>query len=255
MAEIIWQKVTSETQRLKLEQEAARKIYGENIDRVSTILDSWNDDPDENLYDWAASKGYSWREARDHAARIGTHTHQLIEDWLTLYARGEIVFSDWTGAVISFKKLTASFSRVPAELQPIVMTCFRGFCEWFARFPSVKVIAIEERIINPELGLGGTCDFKCVLDWGEGPKRVMIDWKTSNKTYMKHQVQLGAYSLLHKWKHPNDPPFDFYGVVRFDKKMGGFEEHYTDHDGILKSERFFLHLLEGVRMRKELVMF
>lgn len=253
--DIDWRPATSTASELKKKQAEAKKIYGDDIARVSTVLETWNDDPEEALSDWVASQGYQWRQTRDVAAQIGTHTHQLIEDALTLFARGQLRFDDFANSVITFQKLTASFQRVPQHLQQQVMLCFSSFCRWFAQFPHVEVIAIEERVICPDLKLGGTCDFKAVFDWGAGPKRVMIDWKTSNKTYTKHLVQLGAYSILHKWKHPNDPPFDFYGTVRFDKKMGGYEEHFAGPADIAKAEEFFLHLLKGYHMRKNLPSF
>lgn len=246
---------TSKAAQRRQKEEAARNIYGEDIARVSTVLDSWHDDPEEKIADWVAWQGFKWRETRDRAAEIGTHTHQMIEDCLKLVQMGEISFADVGKAIHSFQTISAGFQRVPVALRETVMRCFMGFVTWAARFPSLKVISLEETIIDRKLKIGGTCDFKGIVDWGEGPKRLLLDWKTSSKTHRKHKVQIGAYSHLHKVKYPNDPPFDFYGVIRFDREMGGFEEHYTNADDIVKDERFFLKLVELHHMSKDLVMF
>ena len=232
-------------------------IYGDDIARVSTVLGMWNDDPGEKLMDWAGAMGYRWRGVREDAATIGTHTHKLIEDTLTLVQRGALKVDSLDDDAESMQRFMQGAANVPAKFQKPVSLAFGAFVRWASSFAVVEPTALEETIICQEWGLGGTCDFKGILDAGDGsgPKRVMIDWKTSSRTSMKHKVQLGAYSLLHRHKYPDDPPFDFYGVIRFCKKTGVFEQHWTDYDDLQNDEEFFLKLLDIYRSRKALQMF
>lgn len=232
-------------------------IYGDDIARVSTVLSMWNDDPGEKLMDWAGAMGYGWRGIREDAASIGTHTHTLIEDTLTLVQRGSLKFDTIEATQESMAKFMSGMVNVPKKFQKPVMLSFGAFMRWASTFAVIEPTQLEETIICDEWGLGGTCDFKGVVDYGDGtgPKRVMIDWKTSSRTSMKHKVQLAAYSLLHRWKYPDDPPFDYYGVIRFCKKTGVYEQHWTDYEDLQNDEEFFLKLLDIYHSRKLLKMF
>jgi len=245
----------SKSQQMKDEQAQANRIYGDDIARVSTVLSTWDDDPEEKLMDWAASLGHGWRESRHEAATIGTHVHEMIEDFFKMMQRGEIVFGDSNSYMLALQRVKIRLQGVMPRHRERVMRAFMAFMDWASRFNSIGIISLEERIICQEMKIGGTCDFKGIIGQGGQLLRVMLDWKTSRMTQMKHKVQLGAYSVLHKIKYPEDEPFDFYGVIRFDKMMGVWEEHYTDHDGILEAEEFFLHMVKGYHMRKKLQMF
>ncbi len=245
----------SKAQELRDKQSQALRIYGDDIARVSTVLGTWNDDPEERLMDWAAFSGFSWRADRDEAATIGTHVHEMIEDCLKLVQNKSLEFSDLDSYMGAFQTMSAGFQKVAPRHREVVMRCFMAFLGWASRFQRFDIIALEEKIISQDLKVGGTCDFKGILDWGQGPARVLLDWKTSKSTNMKHKVQLAAYSILHKCKHPNDPPFDYYGVIRFDKVAGTWHDHFTDHKDILEDEEFFMHLVQGFHMRRKLKMF
>lgn len=226
----------TESERRRYEEEDAKNIYGEGIDRVSTILSLWNNDPEEKLMDWAASKGHGWRPYRAECARIGTATHEMIEsDCNAIKAR-----QSWE----TIMQMSASaLARQPLAIRETVQRCYAGWVQWVSRFNRFDVIAAEETIIHDGLKVGGTCDLKAIVDYGEGPKRIMCDWKTSSGFHLKQRVQLSAYDILHKYAHPEDPPFDYYGIVRFDRRRGGFEELWFTPDVIVKDSELFLSLV------------
>ncbi len=197
----------------------AENIYGDDIDRVSTILDMWHDKGDA-LVSWAAnlaSSGKSWKEERDHAADVGTHTHDMIEMSLRHHYSGAV-----DREVIAGESL-AKLASIPHSMRDEVRLSCMGWSQW-ADGKNIEPEYVEVKLIDRTMKIGGTPDFIGKING----VRYLLDWKTSKQVYRKHKVQMAAYKYLHDLFRP-DEPIERFGVVRLCKRTGVFDDHYW-HD-------------------------
>jgi hypothetical protein len=73
---------------------------------------------------------------------------------------------------------------------------FDSFKKWFDRFV-IKVIAVEEKIMDEALGFSGTIDFVGVLSIPTGAKNVcVLDWKSPLGFGRTWEAQASAYFHL-----------------------------------------------------------
>lgn len=205
-------------------------IYGNNIDRVTEVIDTWHDG--DGLINWAASLGHSWREVRGHAAKVGTHTHEIIEATLKHMRADGDLRDQMQIAAKSYVKL----QNIPTGMLNEVSLACTGWMQW-ANGKSIVVERLEEKLVDEKRGFGGTCDFKGLIDG----HRVMLDWKTSKGISVRHKIQLGAYAMLHEMHHP-DEPIEWYGVVQCDKRMGVYKDMYWND--LEMEKEMFLTLLK-----------
>lgn len=189
-------------------------IYGDNIARVSDVLDCWGE-PGDGLTDWAAGLGYSWKQVRQHAADVGTHTHTVIETLL----RG-VGVQDYDAAHAAAYAAVEAAQAIPESMAAEVKIACAAFGQW-CEGKVIEPEHLEETIVDRVRGFGGTCDFKGLVNG----KRCLLDWKTSKRTYPRHKVQIAAYAMLHELEHP-DEPIEFFGVLRLDKRLGVAEDHW-----------------------------
>ena len=165
------------------------------VPRVTDIINYFGDK--EALINWSNSLGFKrlrYRDELDKASAIGSETHEAIESYLK------------TGVE------TTTYS-IP----------FKGFLLWINRIRAgnrVEVLKIEEPLIGTYYG--GTCDLLIKVN----DKIFVVDYKTSNKVYAKHFIQLSAYRAL---------LFELYGIVvdgvmilQLNKKFPEFREYPLD---------------------------
>ena len=184
-------------------------IYGENVARVSEILSAWNADGD-GLVNWAARIGPQWEQVRQHAADVGTHTHEVAEAALRRWDNDADADAQVGAALLTYMQAGTVADN---ELEEVRIAC-SAFASWAAEH-TIRVEHLEHRLIDHDYGYGGTADFKGIING----RRCLIDFKTSGRAYKRHKVQLAAYALLHELHLP-DEPIDVYAVLRLDKKTG-----------------------------------
>jgi hypothetical protein len=197
--------------------------YGENIDRVSEVLDAYSDE-DDTLMNWAASVGFNWQKLRDEAAEVGTIVHAMIECFF-----------------LGKKYKTP----VPGNLKTRVKYSWQAFERWMVN-KTVEPILVEETIVRPELGLGGTFDLLAYVN----VILTLLDWKTSSALHARYRIQLAAYALLLELKYPERETPDLFTAVRLDRAMGYPEE--ASWENLDAEKAFFLKLVDIKRGVREL---
>lgn len=122
------------------------------------------------LLEWLKSAGDKADDIRDAAGKRGSVVHNLTER----YDKGEeVCLIDEYGAVQYTIEEWAMFERYVSyteQMKPINLN-------------------IEETLICPSLGFGGTLDRVAIIDG----KTHLIDIKTSNGVYPSYWLQLAAY--------------------------------------------------------------
>ncbi len=74
---------------------------------------------------------------------------------------------------------------------------FQSFEGWFKRYV-VRVIAVEEKIVDEKLGFSGTLDFVGELAMNGSGEISVIDWKTPVRVGKTWDAQVSAYLHLAK---------------------------------------------------------
>lgn len=140
---------------------------------------------------------FSWREARDEAADIGTEIHNLIHKYIK-FGR------DATGS-----------------LRPEVENGFLAFLDW-EKEHRVQWISTELQVVSRVHGFAGTLDAICLFDG----KKYLIDFKSSKGFYDGFDMQLAAYRVgaAELGNHTEG-----CGILRLDKETGVPEwKDYSD---------------------------
>lgn len=210
-------------------------IYGDGIARVSDVLSVWNGDGD-GLVRWAARQGFSWEKVRQHAADVGTHSHEIVEATLRSWRDDGDIKEQTQKAASEYMKT----GKVSDDEKDEVRLACMGWMQW-ANGKEIKPERLEHTLVDEHRGFGGTADFKGYV----GGVRCLLDWKTSKGFYRKYKVQLAAYALLHELHCP-DEKIDSYGVIRMDKTMGTYEDIYWSN--LDEEKLFFLSLLDVYKM-------
>lgn len=190
--------------------------------RVSDVLSQWGEGQ-ENLCDWTARVGRSWRNIRDRAASIGTLTHEAIENCL----RGD-----------------PTPPSVPDDMKRNVEQATYAWSRWYQSKQDIVTLAVERTVVRQDLGVGGTADLWCELDGVP----TIVDWKTSSGIRKKHKVQLAAYWLLAEAEgfHPEQ-----LAVVRLDRNFGVYEEKIWSTQQCQAERSLFLHMTECAKLAQK----
>ena len=214
-------------------------IYGDGIARVSDVLDSWKDG--EGLIEWAVSLGWDYKNVKQHAADVGTYTHDLVEHSIRSCMDASANVEGWMNLVKSAGEL---INDIPHSMRDEVRCSSHAWMDW-VQDKIIEPEYLEESMVNRTLMVGGTPDYIGKVN-GD---RVLIDWKTSKRIMVKHKVQLAAYWLMHDALRP-DEPIKFAGVVRLDKRMGVYETMWWQD--LSKEKAFFVALATAYHMGKAL---
>ena len=194
------------------------------VPSVTTILSRFKESG--GLIHWAwklGTEGKDYREVRDSAAEAGTMAHEAVEKWI----HGQPTIFEGDSDVC--KRAGKSFG---------------AFLEW-ADQTQLKVTHTEMPLVSENHRFGGTFDALLVRG-----KRAMGDWKTSNRTYPEHLVQVAAYGKLWEENFPQEPIDGGFHLLRFDKEYGDFHHHFwAELDSAWDA---FLHLRALYEIDKEL---
>lgn len=127
--------------------------------------------------------------------------------WLTAHATAETDRAKDLGTRIHILAEQISRGAEPemSELEwPFVRAYQQYREEWRPEFRKGKS-SLERYVANLEHGYGGTFDFICHLDLGNGPKLTLGDLKTGKGVYPEARLQLAALGMAEFIGMPNDP--------------------------------------------------
>ena len=198
------------------------------VPSVTTILGAFKDPG--GLMHWAYRLGLDGKDLRKEQARgaaIGTLVHDMVEAHLV----GEDV-----EAVIA-RSLLDDDDLAKARRG------FDGFRKWWD-MASANVHAVEVPLVSQRFRFAGTLDAVATL----GGELCVLDWKTSNRVYDSHLVQLAAYGALWEETHGERP--QGFHLCRFNKRSGGFAHHHFPD--LEPAWRQFRHLLEAHRLKTDI---
>lgn len=154
------------------------------------------------------------RDIKDHAADIGTQTHEWIERWL-------------------------SDRDISLPCDDVVRGAVEAFTKW-AESVNLNPIASEIRVFHPSFRYAGRFDLLATLKQGRQRKArtYLIDIKTSSSIYDSMLYQLAAYEEAYR-VCDGTHKIDGRGIIRLDKITGKPEwKEYTNIEEIAGWEIF-----------------
>lgn len=141
---------------------------------VTTVIRETSPLP-PHLLKWYADKGMDEATAiRDEAAEYGTTFH--------IYAASLLAGKAIPGA---------EFQVMEPRLQRDLMALMQ-----FVRDREVEPIAVEMLMASDTLGIAGTIDLVCRMNWKKGRVMAVVDLKTSSGFYRAHKQQIELYRQM-----------------------------------------------------------
>ena len=169
------------------------------MDRVTEILDVHKE---QGLIDWYIKKGKrDCNRVSNIAKKLGTKVHQYIEDDLT-----------------GLKPKSAKSSEFEYS------SCIEAWKKFRERH-EVKVVSLEEELVNEEAQVIGHRDFKGFVDG----RLVTLDYKTSTMLSLKNWIQVNTYNWLANYD------CEYVALLRLDKNIGTFDYQVYPRDKELVS--------------------
>ena len=190
--------------------------YGLPVPRVTEIIDQqyYN----ESLNQWKImTTPKDYKRIRENSQKIGSITHQMIENYL-----------------INQTDLPIPFT-IRYDQEKEIKTAYENFKRWKFTLEQIngykieRILVIEQKLVCPYFG--GTLDLLATING----RNYIIDFKTSKKISPPYIIQLGSYFwLLNNGYFENpalkDVSADGIGVVRLDKqKLDKFEDFFLDY--------------------------
>lgn len=131
----------------------------------------------------------------------------VTKSWLTAHATAESDAAKDLGTRIHLLAEQISRGAEPdvSELEWPYVRAYQQYLADFAPEFRKGQSALERYVANLEHGYGGTFDFLCHLDLGDGPKLTLGDLKTGKGVYAETRLQLAALGAAEFIGLPNDP--------------------------------------------------
>ena len=179
------------------------------VPRVTEILSAMLHE--DFLMEWANRIGLykrqKYKETLEKAARIGTYSHDLVEQ----YIRNQIYNIDVMG--IS--------SRIEYDSAKNAVESFRlWYNDVFTLNNTINILGIEERLTCR--WFGGTYDMLIEING----RIYLVDFKTSNHISYKYCLQISAY--MYMLKLDRDIHIDGAIILQLDKKTPCYTEYILD---------------------------
>lgn len=195
---------------------------GQRVPGVTTVIGRFKDSG--ALMHWAWQQGMSGKDYRNTsgmAATAGVFGHAMIE-------------ADVHGRVAELPQATelGITQEEHNELVSKATISFGAFTEW-KRNTNCEILYTELPLVSSPIRFGGTIDAVARIN-GE---LAILDWKTSNRIYADHLVQVAAYKIL--WNDNNQERIKAAHVLRIDKTYGTFEHHYWPEALLATGEEAF----------------
>ena len=103
------------------------------------------------------------------------------------------------------------------------------FMNWYDKYKPIT-IGIEDNIIEPNIGFGGTADYICRIN----DLVYLVDWKTSAHIYDTHKIQAAAYA------HGYPSPIDKVMIVKLGHPYkDGYQIWEEDFDNLKEYYELF----------------
>ena len=201
---------------------------------VTTVLSRFKESG--GLMHWAwdlGMQGINYRDVRDKAASTGSICHDMIEEFI--HGRSEVEAESYVSA--------------PPEDQKRAGQGFDAFHEWW-NDSKIELLDTEMHIVSEEFRFGGTPD---AVGRDSQGRFVLLDWKTSNNTYLEYIIQLAAYDHLVTLKY--EQPARTH-LLRVGKDFADFHHHSWPRDVIdraFSSFRQMRWLYDELAVLKKLV--
>lgn len=131
----------------------------------------------------------------------------VTKSWLTAHATAESDAAKDLGTRIHILAEQISRGAEPdvTELEWPYIRAYQQYLSDFAPEFRKGRSALERFVANLTHGYGGTFDFLCHLDLGDGPKLTLGDLKTGKAHYIETRLQLAALGMAEFIGLPNDP--------------------------------------------------
>lgn len=197
---------------------------GKRVVGVTTPINRFKDSG--GLLWWAFEQGKlaeqgeinSLYDKRDEAGEAGTLAHEMVEAHIN-------------------EQLQPSPVDCSEEIYSQALQGFDNYLNWQEN-NKIEVVRQEIPLVSEKYQFGGTPDG---IGYDGQRRRILVDWKTSNKVYPDHLIQLAAYAQLWEENYPNDPITGGYHLCRFSKEHGDFAHHYfTELDDAWEQFKLFL---------------
>ena len=182
--------------------------------------------PKPALINWAyecGKRGEDYIATRDKAGSIGTVAHAMVEAHA-----GKLPWDD-----------------IPQILHPDdrqkVWNAFNAYLGWRAKYPDIEIQQTEVRLVSELHKFGGTIDAVAYLKNSTANIKMLLDWKTSNGTWIDHIIQLAAYNELWAENFPSEV-FNECRLIQLDKETARANEFIYSANELGIHWRTFLRL-------------
>jgi len=129
--------------------------------------------------DWLKKVGYASEHIVRKAAKDGTQTHEMIEDYL------------------NGKELEFLNSAGYPQYDSLVWQMFLRFVDFWEEY-NPKLIETEVHLFSDELRVAGTCDMICEIEIDGKTELWIIDYKTSNHLQTTYDLQTAIYGKCYE---------------------------------------------------------
>ena len=175
---------------------------GTEVPSVTSIISRFKESGALIWWAWNEGReGRDYRATRDAAADSGTIAHAMVE-----------------AAIRNHSYMP------PADAETITIEravkAFENYVEW-SRQTNLKPVETEQRLISEKHRFGGTLDAMLI-----NGKLSLGDWKTANRLYEDHLLQLAAYAILWRENFPDRPIDGGFHLLRFAKNAPDFVHHH-----------------------------
>lgn len=235
------------TASVKRAEERYGKLCWRSVSEVIGILSK------PALLPWAvglAQRGLDHREESGRAVRIGSCTHDLVEQMLLAMHGSEGINGHDALTVPSDGDINDALKQwdLGNGERDAVVNCVTAWVAWWnERGHKYKIVRIEERHHDTVNDVGGTWDFEGVDENGDA---FILDWKTSAGAYEDYIIQTAAYAFMSREKHGTD--IKRVGIVRLDKKTGDYEECWATDEAFAAGLRIYESLAEIHHVKRRL---
>jgi hypothetical protein len=140
-------------------------------------------------------------------AMIAVDGRAVTRSWLTAHATAESDAAKDLGTRIHILAEQISRGASP-DVTELEWPYIRAYQQYLSDFkPEFRKgrSSLERFVANLTHGYGGTFDFLCHLDLGDGPKLTLGDLKTGKGHYTETRLQLAALGAAEFIGMPNDP--------------------------------------------------
>ena len=183
------------------------KVDGKRVPGVTTVIGRFKESGGLIHWAWQLGKdGKNYRDERDKAANAGTVAHDLIEH------------------DIHGRSTEGMYQEIDPDVVERARQGFAAYKTW-ADGVRLQIVDTEMPLVSEKYKFGG-CPDGIGFVGDDKTALAVLDWKTSNKLYPDHLIQVAAYAHLWDENHPERPITGGVHICRFSKDYADFEHRY-----------------------------